>query len=161
MAIFGFVSLTLARSIMQSRKMAEGSIYQTTAYGVVYGYSEQIMAMDYEDFILSIEDTTIPLEMRAISPSSTSGSADIEDDLFLDSWTGKDIVLDVHGEGGAQQTVVMPMRIRVTANRLDSGSDPRDAIEIKLEYTYETPATRTTTTISDSLHFVKSAVPIY
>ncbi len=161
MSIFAFIALGLASAIMQSRRMSEGSIYQTTAYGVVYGYSEQIMAMDFMDFILSMEDPTLPIVMRAISPSSKAGSVDIEDFLFLNQWSDKEIVLDVRDEGAGERSVIMPMRIRITANRLDTGVDPREAIEITLEYSFEKPVGNQSVTVNDSIHFVKSAVPIY
>ena len=161
MAIFSISGLGLSKTIMLTRKMSESSIYQTTAHGVAFGYCEQIMAMPLEEILLSVNTPKTPLSMYAISPSSRSSSQEIEDLLFIDSWEPKDIVIDLRNDGNSERSITMPMRFKIETNNLNSGKDPRDAIEIRLSYSYKSPARRSDTWISDNLSFVKSSVPSY
>lgn len=161
MTLFGVVSLGMAKAMIQSRKMAESSIYMTTAHGIAYGYAEQIMAMDFIDFETSVNDPAIDVTLKAISPSSSTGSIEINDPLHIGSWTDKSIVIDIRGEGTAERAIVMPMRFMLTATSLDSGTNPRDAYEIKLTYQFKSPSRVKSKWLSDSINFVKSSVPIY
>lgn len=162
MAVFSIAALGLAKTVFQSRAMAEGSIYMTTAHGVAYGYAEQLMAMDFADVMTSYNDPDIPLEMRALSPSSKSSSVEIDDPLYFNVWTDKDIVVDIREEGTSEIAIEMPMRFRVKATYLDSGSDPRKAFELTLSYAYKSPSRRGDNDwVMDDIRFVKSAVPVY
>ncbi|WOO39940.1 prepilin-type N-terminal cleavage/methylation domain-containing protein [Rubellicoccus peritrichatus] len=161
MSLLGIVALGLGKAMIQSRKMAESSIYATTAHGVAYGYAEQIMALDYVDFESSVKDNAVPVTLKAISPSSTSGSVEIDDPLYIGVWTDKDIVIDVKGEGTEERSIVMPMKFSLSATSLNSGVNPRDAYEIKLAYQFKSPSRRDDSWLSDTINFVKSSVPIY
>ena len=161
MAVFSVAALGLSKTVMLTRKMSEFSIYQTTAHGVAFGYAEQMMAMSLEEILISREDTSIALAMSAISPSSQSLSQEIDDFLYVDAWESKDIVIDIRDEEESERSITMPMRFRVEANYLNSGSDPRDAVEVTLSYSYQSPVRASDEWIDDSLRFVKSSVPIY
>lgn len=161
MSLFAVVSLGLGKAMIQSRKMAESSIYLTTAHGVAYGYAEQIMVMDYTDFETSAITNNVPLTLKAISPSSTTGSIEIDDPLYIGVWTDKDIVIDVKGSGTEEHTIVMPMRFSLSATSLNSGINPREAYEIKLAYQFKSPSRRDDSWQSDTINFVKSSIPVY
>ncbi len=161
MVVFSIAALGLTKTVFQSRKMAEGSIYMTTAHGVAFGYAEQLMAMDFGDVMTCYNDPDVALEMRALSPSTKSSSVEVEDLLYFGAWTEKDIVVDIRQEGSTEKAIEMPMRFRIDGNYLNSGADPREAIEVTLSYSYKTPARRNDEWVQDDIRFVKSAVPVY
>ena len=128
---------------------------------VAFGYAEQMMAMSLDELLISYNNTSIALSMSAISPSSQSSSQEMDDFLYMGAWESKDIVIDIRDQGEAERSITMPMRFKVEANYLNSGSDPRDAVEVTLSYSYQSPVRRSDAWIDDSLRFVKSSVPIY
>ena len=157
MTIFAVVALALGKTIIQTRKLADTSIHNTIAYG----YAEQIMAMDYEDLLNSVNDpTSTPLTLKAVTPSSTS-SLEVDDLLYLNTVNNKDILIDILESNGSERSIYMPMNFTLTATNLDIGANPYKAVQIQIFYNYESPSKRYDRWVNDSIHFVKSAVQIY
>lgn len=173
MTIFGVVSLSLIAALLQSRRMADTSIYRLTAYTIAQGYIEQIMSHDYNTVLTSMSDNSIPLDLKSISPIISGASVDPSDDFYINTSNTRDIIIDVRGDtdnDGIEDTaegekfyyVKMPMTFKLTGNQLPTtGADPYHGIEFELEYTYKSGNDRADKIITQKLQFVKSEIKNY
>lgn len=160
MAVFSIVAIAFTTSVMQTRRLSETNIYKTTAFSIAHSYAEQIMATDYDDLLESIGDQNIPIEFHSINPSSGGEVTQKQDLIYLGEKNEKDVVIDLRGED-EENIVNMPMVFRVTANDLNTGANPQQAIEFNITYRYKTPSGATTRWLEDEVSFVKSMVPIF
>lgn len=162
--LFGLLAMVTTNSVLMSRRLAETNIYMVTANDIAQGYAEQMMAMDFEvDIKKSVEDNKVPLSLRAVTPSLANNSTTVDDLLYFgdDVTNSRDIVIDLRGEDGDLRQVVMPMRFKLTARDLNTGSKPYQAYEIRINYEYKTPAGRSSKWLDGSVCVVKSVIPIY
>ncbi len=162
--LFGILALVTTNSVLMSRRMAEGNIYMVTAHDIAQGYAEQIMTLDYdEDIKPSVKNNSVPLTLKAVTPSLENNSNTVDDELYFGATNvvEKSIVIDLRGDGEEIQQVTMPMRIQLSANDLNSGSKPYQAYEIRIDYEYQAPSGQGKRWKSGSVCFVKSVIPIY
>ncbi|NJM55226.1 MAG: prepilin-type N-terminal cleavage/methylation domain-containing protein [Verrucomicrobiae bacterium] len=58
LTLFAFLALALASGLIVSRKLAESSVYESTAIGVASGYLEQMKGMVYADLVAALPGGT-------------------------------------------------------------------------------------------------------
>ncbi|WP_309398866.1 type IV pilus modification PilV family protein [Cerasicoccus maritimus] len=162
--LFGILAMATGGSVLMSRRMAETNLYSVTAHDIAQGYAEQIMAMDFDgDIAASVINNSLPLTLKSVTPSLTNESSTVDDYLYFggDTTNEKMIMIDLKGDGDEQRQVEMPMRFTLQANDLNTGSNPYQAYEIRIDYEYQTPAGRGQRWVSGSVCLVKSVIPIY
>lgn len=173
MAIFGIAAAGLTALIQFAYRSATHAVYQTTAHAVAQGYVEQIMAHDFQTVKGAYDNRSNtppqPLVLRALSPSTTTGSAEMNDPLnFSGNVVEKDIVVDLReNDSGDPTPVIMKMEVWMTATERritrdgaweDGNDDLVRALEITINYRFQRPLNRGWST--ERISFVKSDVAI-
>jgi prepilin-type N-terminal cleavage/methylation domain-containing protein len=165
LSIFSLMMLGFLSGTVLTRRIAESNIYTNTAMTVAQGYMEQIKSIEYHRVLNALNDPeNVPIPTKGISALGGSFS-EFDDPLYFDEVNEKDIVVDIiPDEDGSLidgEPLTMDMRITLTGNNLNTGSNPVRAIEIVLEYEYLTPETIEPSWRSGSIRFVKSFVPTF
>jgi len=126
-------------SVRLSNLLAETNIYQLSASIAAQGYLEQIKSLPYEDVLLSAQDpANYPLNTIAPVYDSSLKVTVIEEPISLLSAAmpfEKTINLDSRANGSL---VEMPMKMWITVTDKNTGSNPLNALEIKIVYSYQT-----------------------
>lgn len=168
MGLFAIGAVAVTGTLVYGYRNSVNAVYESTAHAVAQGYVEQIMAVDfdviYEAYEGRDDDPPAELILKALSPSQVAASSvELDDPLdFSGTARVKNVVIDLRDDGhGGVREVLMPMRVRLTANDLTASASPLSALEITLEYEFLSPVTRGQSWSHDQLSFVKSNVPIY
>ncbi len=162
LAILGiFISGVLA-SVGFSRRVAETTIYEVAAMNAAQAYLEQIKSMEYNDVLTSSQNpTTEPLATIHPSYSSITQTSIIDDPLYIGSTNYRDIVIDVLEDDETYSKLIMPMEFDITVNDLNSGSSPTEALEVIIQYRYETPSSYSGTQLDGQVQIIKAKVPTF
>lgn len=167
LSILGLLATTLVSSALLNRRLAEANIYQNTALTVTQGYLEQIKSMEYQHLLDSYDDDSIPLPTKSISVNAETADIEVDDPLFVNTSNtspenDKEIVIDIRDFGTeAARSVTMAYRIRPTLRNLNQGANAIKAMEVTLDYEYESPETGARKWKQGSIRFVKSYVPTF
>lgn len=131
-ALLGILSAGITSAIVQSRRLAETNIYESTAVTIAVGYLEQMRAMDYDSLITSINDPSIPLPTKIDQGTN--------DPLFLNQRNEKEVTINVDEHGNPD--VTMTLAVYPELQNLEPTTGLK-AIQIKLSYEWVQPGSST------------------
>jgi len=142
LALLGVFMTGIFGSVRLSSMISESTIYDSSAMVVAQSHLEQIKSLPYEDVLLASQnpsDVTLP----TINPYyDASTNATVEDDpITLDPNQQpnlRTVTLDVRDNGNGTE-INMPMKMWVSVVDRNTGSDPVEALEIKIRYAYQLP----------------------
>lgn len=142
--IFGVVAVSIIGVILQSRRIAEMNIYESTALTAAQGYLEQIKTMDYA----TLATTSLPTLPQAITPNQWNTPPAIDINLTTAN-TADDI----------------PFRIKPTiTNLFTDGTAPITGLkcyEIVIDYEFDARIYKTLKTYKGNVRLIRAAVPTY
>lgn len=167
MVILSMFAATILASILLGRRLAEANIYENTALTVTQGYLEQIKSMEYKDVLASYDDNTIPLPTRSVSSILSGETIEIDDPIYVNSQKNhadntKEVLIDIRNlDTDHPSQITMDYEISPTVTNLDTGSNPKKALEVVLDYKYLSPEKGAPEWKSGSVRFVKSFVPTF
>lgn len=153
MTILGMLATCLTAGVIQSRKIAEANVYESTALTVATGYLEQIRSIQYGVLVDAITAGT-----GSELPTLKDQGAD--DPIYLSQKTDKPILIDreVDDDGNVLRELWMPFRIQPELRNMDP-INGLDAIEITLHFEWRNPYTRNFRT--RTIKSVRSHVPTF
>lgn len=143
LTLLGVFMTGILGSVRLSTLLAESTLYESTSINVAQGYLEQIKSLPYEDLLLAVQDpASFPLETISPSYDTTHQSTVFDDPISIDPTqqpNERTVVIDVRGDGNGT-VIEMPVRLWVSIEDKNTGTDPVNALEIKIEYAYQLPA---------------------
>ena len=139
MGIFTIMAGTTVALVMQTRRIAEQNIYESTAQTAAQGYLEQLKTMTYT----TLTATSLPTQPQAITRGSWNTPPAIDINL-----TPTNTVDDV------------PFRIRPTITNL-SPINGFPCYEIVIDYEYDSKIFGKTRTRSGGVRLVRAQVPTF
>ncbi len=163
LAILGIFMSGVLASVGLSRRVSETTIYEAAAMTAAQGYLEQIKSMEYNEVLLAHDDPS-GTPLKTIKPDYVASDSAVimTDDLYLNIANSRNIVIDVMDAGeGTVTKLTMPMTFTPTVNDLNTGSNPTEALEVKIAYSYETPSTAGGTWLNDQVQIIKARVPTF
>lgn len=129
-------------SVRLSVLISESTIYQMTASTIAQGYLEQIKGLPYEEVLLASQDPlNYSLETKSPTYDVDLNATVLDTPISLDSSQqpiSRDIMIDVRNSDVAS-VIKMPMKFLITIDDKNSGTDPINALEIKILYSYQLP----------------------
>jgi prepilin-type N-terminal cleavage/methylation domain-containing protein len=143
LTLLGVFMTGIFSSVRLSTLIAESAIYQSTALTVAQGYLEQIKSLPYED-VLRTAQYPDEYPLATISPKYDASSLAVtvfDEPLTADpdqSPITRNITIDARNNDPAQ-IIVMPMKFWITIEDKNVGTDPVNALEIKIRYAYKLP----------------------
>lgn len=142
LTLLGIFMSGVFSSVRMSMMIAESNIYQNASITVAQGYLEQIKSLPYEDVLLTSQDPAI-YELATISPSydPTLKVTVLEEPLTADpnqQPNTREIVIDSRSIGTGS-TLKMPMKLWIDIEDKNVGTDPVNALEIRIRYQYKLP----------------------
>jgi len=109
MVVFGFLSLAITSSVIQSHQISQNNILRNTAFTAAQGYLEQIRSLPLTDLLEAIDDPgNFPLPTRSL-PASAQGSSEVSDPLYLE---GPDKVLTGRSSGSNHRRIMIDLQER-------------------------------------------------
>jgi len=185
------LALGIASSIMTARYLAESNIYQNTSFTVAQGYMEQIKSMEYgiltnalaaynnnQEYVDKLpvlndnswEDDSIigdiMLDTKSINALTTGIGDDLDLEavapLYVGAWVEREVLIDIRDpDSDNAKEVTMKMKLRpLMRNLRDAGPDV-DALEISIQYEYETRERGGRSWRENAVYFVKSYAPTF
>lgn len=144
LTLLGVFMTGILGSVRLSTILAETSIYESTAANVAQGYLEQIKSLPYEDVLMAVQDPS-NYQLETMSPfyDSSLQVTVFDKPLTIDPNNQpnlRDIMIDVRN-GGTGAVIEMPMKFWVTVEDRNTGSNPINALELKIVYSYQLPGT--------------------
>ena len=150
-------------SVNQTQKTAHNNVMHNTARTVIIGYIEQMRGISYAKWQEILADPTkIPIPTKSVNVLATKGSeVEVNDPLFLDRDNTKEVALDIiTTEEGNQSLYTMEVTIRPSAQDLFASEDLR-AIDVTLNFSYESLYKGQVEAHKDTIRFVKTAISEY
>lgn len=143
--VFGLICLGLLSTILQTRRLSEGSIFHSTATTISQGYLSQLMEMNYDNFNDTTIGNIITQNAEETLSISTSGNK-IRNERFI----------DIRNTPSAPEDD-MPLDLYVYVDQLDNDTiGISGAKHITIEYIYTFNGDQFTNTISSIRSNVKS-----
>ena len=147
-------------SVRLSTVMAESNLYQTTAITVAQGYLEQIKNLPYDDVLLVAQAPDI-YSLETLGPAYDSSLSSI---ISKDSLSAapasqpneRTVAIDSRGDGGT--VIEMSMKLWVTITDKNTGTDPINALEIRIRYQYKLPEVLGGRWLEDQVQAVRARV---
>lgn len=191
MSILAILALGMSSAIITARFMAESNVYQNTSFTVAQGYIEQIKSMEYGiltnalDAYLANKDTVdglgtlndsswetnttirdIMLDTKSINALTVGiqNQIDLESDapLYVGAWVEREVLVDIQDPDSENpREITMNMRFRPTMTNLRDAGPDVDALEIRLDYEFETRQSGSVKWLENSVFFVKSYAPTF
>lgn len=161
LTIFALVSIGISAMVIQGQKLAHENILRNSAYTVAQGYLEQIVSINSADILEAANDPTISIPTVSVSAlNSGEGNIEIADPLFVGTTNNKQILIDQKDddEGNpVQYTLDMSFDVTITDlnDAVTMGANAIPAIQITLDFTYESRQLRGTSQKSGTLRIVK------
>ena len=116
MVVFGFLSLAITSSVIQSHQISQNNILRNTAYTAAQGYLEQIRSMPLPDLLAAMDDPEGSALPTVSLPIQAQGTQEVADPLYLD---GPDKVLDGRSNGSNHRRILIDLQER-------ENQDPRE-----------------------------------
>lgn len=172
--VLGMVLMGILATVIQSRRMTEGSVVQNSANAILQGYIEQMKTMAYETDLVS-SPTSTPVDLAhwpSIPCVKADGSAD---PLYLSLNSPPNEKDQVNPTGGTDNLKLVPIKtpavnpndtitfhIYVWVNDLEgSSTNVTQTKSITIIYNYEFIDGGKRRTVVGSLRSIRSAVPSF
>lgn len=146
--IFGLCGVGIASAFLQSRRIAESNVFETTALTVAQGYLEQIKAMDYTVIEAVADDpSTTTLPTLGVTHDGSGGTSVVSQPIkagvknavgIFEGSDHKGVLIDLQRDQFGNATIprYMKMWVTPTLTNLHSTTGNR-CIEISLQFFWE------------------------
>ncbi|RME67585.1 MAG: hypothetical protein D6781_12900 [Verrucomicrobia bacterium] len=146
--IFGLCGLGIASAFLQSRRIAESNVFETTALTVAQGFLEQIKAMDYAVIEAAVADpTNNKLPTLGIAHDGLGGTNVVPEPIavgqknavgIFEGTTHRGILIDLQRDKFGKATIPRYMKMWVTPTLTDLlAIENRRCIEVSLLFEWE------------------------
>ncbi len=138
LTLLGVFMTGIFSSVRLTNVLAESNIYQLSANVAAQGYLEQIKSLPYEEVLLAVQDPQhFALEM--VSPDyDSSFNVTVNDDPINLTSSQMPIEKSIMIDSRSNNTrIEMPIKMWITVEDKNTGTDPVNALEIKIVYSYK------------------------
>jgi len=140
--ILGLVAAGITSVTFMTSRVAYSNIYENTAYTVAHAYGEQIKSISYAALKRALADPVaydIPTESLMLGSDLASSDLKEADPLIFGVPVEKSIVVDIEEAGdGSLQERIMKMWFTVRGSEMTDTVDCWDAMEISIDFEWET-----------------------
>jgi type II secretory pathway pseudopilin PulG len=161
--LFFLLLASASISIVQTQKTAHNNVMHNTARTVIIGYIEQMRGISYSKWQEILADPVmIPIPTKSVNILATKAEdVEVDDPIYLDRENKKEVALDIiTNENGSQSLYTMVVTIIPEATDLFALQDIK-AVDITLNFTYESLYKGKMAAHKDSIRFVKTAISEY
>ncbi|MCG8527760.1 MAG: prepilin-type N-terminal cleavage/methylation domain-containing protein [Opitutales bacterium] len=142
LTLLGVFMTGIFGSVRLSTLISESTIYDNTAMLVAQSHLEQIKSLPYEEVLLASQDPS-NVTLKAINPYYDDQlNMTVQDaPLSLDPSqqpNQRTVKLTARGDGN-NSSIDMPVNMTVTVVDKNTGTNPVEALEIKIVYSYQLP----------------------
>ncbi len=163
-AVFALVAAGVSSATMMTSRIANGNIYENTAYMVAQGYAEQIKSIRYDEIRSALDnpaENDIPTQSLSLGKGVSSEQLKKADPLIFGVPVEKDIVIDIEGEGEDEHERIMRMWVTASGRDLTEATSCWDSIEVTLDFEWEVYGTSGLTKKEGVVRLVKTNVSEY
>lgn len=126
--LFGIMATAFMASTSFAHKVAQSSIYESTALTVATGYIEQVKSIEYETLAACILDNSTPI------PTMINQGTD--DPLYIGKYTSKTVPIRMDDKGSVLQT--MKLEVRPELSNIFSATGEK-LLTIEIHYRWTEP----------------------